>query len=177
MKEVWKDIPGYEWLYQVSNMWNVKSFRRWFVSVMYKQETPKWYEQVTFSVDKNRKTISAHRLVMIAFRWPSDLQVNHKNWIKNDNRLENLEYCTQSENIKHSYRELNRKHFMRWKKWKDCAYSVKVDQYTKDWEFVMTHDSVRLAGEHIWIKWNHIWCVCLWKRKTAWWFIWEYHNK
>jgi hypothetical protein len=45
-----------------------------------------------------------HRLVMQTFIEPSTLQVNHKNGIKTDNRLENLEYCTNAENIRHSHK-------------------------------------------------------------------------
>jgi len=53
-----------------------------------------------YSIHRNRMV---HRLVMLAFVGESDLQVNHVNGDKTDNRLENLEYCTGSENLQHAY--------------------------------------------------------------------------
>jgi hypothetical protein len=47
--------------------------------------------------------LSVHRLVLLAFVGHSSLEVNHKNGVKTDNRLENLEYCTSKENTAHSY--------------------------------------------------------------------------
>ena len=44
-----------------------------------------------------------HRLVMLAFHGPSELQVNHKDMVKTNNRLDNLEYCTPAENTRHAW--------------------------------------------------------------------------
>lgn len=52
--------------------------------------------------------------------------------------------------------------------------SKKVNQYDLDWNFIKTWESALLAKKN-WIKW-HIWEVCNWKRKNAWWFIWKYFN-
>ena len=52
----------------------------------------------------NRKSYKIHRLVMLVFCGPSDLPVNHKNGVKTDNRLENLEYVTGKENLAHARR-------------------------------------------------------------------------
>lgn len=52
----------------------------------------------------NRRGYAVHRLVLLAFLGPSDLEVNHKNGIKHDNRLENLEYVTKTENMRHAHR-------------------------------------------------------------------------
>ena len=58
-------------------------------------------------------TVKVHRIIALAYFGKSDLDVNHKNGIRNDNRVDNLEYVTKSENAKHSYSELNRKSFFK----------------------------------------------------------------
>jgi len=115
MIEIWKDIPGYEGFYQVSNLGRVKSLPRkgwmernkcWRLrkNRIFKLSADKsGYVRVLLRLNCKPKSFSVHRLVLISFVGESNLQVNHKNGIKDDNRLENLEYCTQSENTKHAY--------------------------------------------------------------------------
>lgn len=55
-----------------------------------------------FEVSIDRKTLKVHRLLMLTFVGPSRLDVNHKNGIKTDNRRENLEYVTRTENMRHA---------------------------------------------------------------------------
>ena len=102
-KEIWKDVPGYEGHYQVSNLGRVKSFKRGKERMLKPGLGSKGYYLVVLWKGGEVKTHTIHRLVIRAFWGESKLDVNHKNGVKTDNRLENLEYCTKSENIQHAY--------------------------------------------------------------------------
>lgn len=98
--EIWKDIPGYEGLYQISDKGNIFIVNRnKLLKGCYDRDS---YKLTALSKNNKKKTFKVHRLVMLAFVGPSPLQVNHINGIKTDNRLENLEYCTHKENMQHA---------------------------------------------------------------------------
>ena len=66
------------------------------------------YRQYTFTKNGESSTKEAHRLILLSFHPISnykEMYINHKNGIKDDNRLENLEWATRSDNTKHSYRK------------------------------------------------------------------------
>lgn len=112
--EIWKDIPGFEGKYQASTEGRIKSVAR---IVIQKNRTQNWPERI-LKGSKSREypshklyngvrhfNISAHILVARTFlpKVEGKCLINHKNGIKGDNRLENLEWCTHSENVKHAY--------------------------------------------------------------------------
>ena len=101
-KEIWKDIPNYEGMYQVSNLGRVKSLKFNKEKVLKPLPNRRGYCKVILCKGGAQKQKSIHRLVLLAFVGESELEVNHINGIKTDNSLENLEYCTRRENIRHA---------------------------------------------------------------------------
>ena len=101
--EVWKDIQGYEGLYQVSNLGNVRSLN-WRntgqVRNLYLKPQNRGYLQVELAKCGQKRGFTVHRLVAMAFvsGYAEGKVVNHINEDKRDNRAENLEWVSQSDN-------------------------------------------------------------------------------
>lgn len=104
-KEIWRDVVGYEGLYQVSNAGRVKSFHGKSERILVGGVCREGYVKVLLRKNKSRKLVSVHRLVAMAFIPNPDNkpEVNHINGNKIDNRVENLEWKTRAENAKHAY--------------------------------------------------------------------------
>lgn len=106
MTEIWKPVVGYEGQYEVSNLGNVRSLIARAQNLeLHKSIRKDGYIQVQLKVNQKPKNFLVHRLVACAFL-PKDetrASVNHKNFNKSDNRLENLEFCTSKENAKHAW--------------------------------------------------------------------------
>jgi len=110
-EEIWKDIAGYEGLYQVSNLGRVMSFKKKSNSLLLSPSCSRGYLAVNLYINGNVKNPSIHRLVAIAFI-PNPLNkpcVNHIDGNKLNNKLSNLEWCTYSENELHSIHVLGKK--------------------------------------------------------------------
>lgn len=107
MKQIFKDIPGYENSYKASNLGNIKSLKRpGAKEKLLKGEIDQdGYIRITLKKNGKTKKYKAHRLIMMAFNNTNDpsLQVNHIDGNKKNNKLENLEWCTASYNTRHSY--------------------------------------------------------------------------
>jgi len=114
MEEIWKDIKGYEGLYQISNFGNIKSVER----IAFRNKTTfkkkekllspflnrNGYLAIVLWKDGKYKMTYIHRLVTLTFIQNVNKleQVNHKDGNKLNNRVDNLEWCSRSDNIKHA---------------------------------------------------------------------------
>lgn len=110
MEEAWKKIEGFE-NYEVSNLGRIRRF--YIKHIKYRKPVKQYgYYTITFSIGNNKfNKFQIHRIVAKAFiDNPFKKRcINHINGIKTDNRVENLEWCTHSENEKHSYKTLGKK--------------------------------------------------------------------
>ena len=109
------------------------------------QVTNSGYAQVRLPVNGKYKWVLVSRLVLRAFTGTQGEQCNHKNGIRLDNRLENLEWCSMSENMLHSYRVLGRKHPRphQGKQGALCKLSKRVSQYRLDGSYVKTWNAIQ----------------------------------
>lgn len=106
MQEVWKNIPGYEGIYQVSNIGNVKSFKRYDGKLLTPQIRSGYYS-VRLYFNLQYKHVKVHQLVAMSFlgyvrNGLQDIVVDHINDNKLDNQLENLQLITQRYNASKS---------------------------------------------------------------------------
>ena len=176
MSEEWRDVVGYEGLYQVSDQGRVKSLER-KVPIGYGERTVKerilkpktdryGYLIVSLYAGGKRKTLRVHRLVCEAFHENPDNkpQVNHINEIKTDNRASNLEWATARENSNFGTRN------ERMAKTK----SEPVGQYTLDGDLVKVWQSTREVERRTGFACGNICKAANGNYKTAYGFIWKY---
>lgn len=103
--EIWRDVIGYEGFYQVSNYGRIKSFKGKTERLLTVDTKNHAYAKVLLSKNGCGKTLLVHRIVAKTFipNPENKPEVNHKNGNKYDNRVENLEWMTCSENTKHAF--------------------------------------------------------------------------
>ena len=113
MIEVFKDVPNYEGIYQVSNFGNVKSFKCGKEKQKKSTVNSSGYLNICLTDnEKKQRTIKVHVLVAMTFlnykpNGKQDFVIDHKNEIKTDNRVENLQIISQRENIQKHHKNKN----------------------------------------------------------------------
>lgn len=121
MPEVWKDIKGYESVYQISNLGNVRRVDCYSINklgvirFMPEADLKPWdngkgYLVVSLHDSGKRKNHYIHRLVAEAFipKIEQKNYVNHLDYNKHNNTVENLEWCTQAENVMYSVERMRK---------------------------------------------------------------------
>lgn len=173
--EVWKDIyfkendiiNDYKGLYQVSNLGRVRSLNRYDSkkrkikgTVLKIRHESKKRNYIHYSLNKDGKSkeFKAHRLVAIMFipNPEGKPQVNHIDGNPENNNVENLEWCTNGENIKHAYknnlieRKIGKRNFK----------SKSIMQYDKNGNFIKKWESMLLASKTLNINYGQIVYYC-----------------
>lgn len=190
MKEIFKDIIGYEWSYQVSNLWRIKSFPKHTSKWGFlKCDIWKfWHWKVALFKQWKRNIVWTHRLVAQAFLW-LDLN-NKKHWTLHKcekldennalyNWVDNLWIWSAKDNNRDTVKKWRHKWIapMKWIFWKDNPKSIKINQLDKEWKLIKTWDSSAEVERNLWIQHANISAVLKWRRNYAWWYKWEYLQK
>ncbi len=113
-EEVWKDVKGYEGLYQVSNLGKVRSLFR-YKKRLKPCKSNIGYEYVNLYKNNKMKRISIHKLVAENFIMKPILEINHKDGDKTNNCVDNLEWVTPKENVIHRFKVLKQEPFRKYK--------------------------------------------------------------
>lgn len=196
MQEVWKDIESYEGCYQISNLGRVKSLGRyknnpqgmrtyWVEERILRPQTNiHGYIYYCLKKDGDRKNHTGHRLVASAFLPnPDNLPlINHKDESRNNNHVDNLEWCTHQYNTNYGNSQQRKVSSVDWAKfvanfpWGERAKKQykKITQMTKDGNFVRSWESQKSAGESLGIPSGNICRCCKGELKTAGGFVWKY---
>lgn len=163
MEEIWKDIKGYEGLYQASNLGRIKSIPRKGTSknekILKLQNKQDGYARILLYKNNVCKNKLVHRLIAETFiPNPNNYkEINHKDENKKNNNINNLEWCTRSYNIKYG----------RGQKLRIKKHCKKILQYSKEGNFIKEWESKREAEKQLNIYIHN-------NRKTAGGYVWKF---
>ena len=178
LNEIWKDVTGYEGFYQVSNYGRVKSlkYRKKNEEHLLRQQAYD-YKRVQLWRNGKCKFAQVHRLEYEAFYGPipENMQVNHINEDKYDNRLENLNLLSLQDNLNWgTARERSAK-----KRYNTKAYgmgSKTIMQYDLEGNFIQEWPSQKEIQRALGFLQSNISAVCINKAKTAYGYKWKFKD-
>ena len=171
-KEVWKDVVGYEGLYEVSSLGRVKSLRR---NIIMKQKKVKGYNMLNLTKAGKQKGETVSRLVGRAFipNPENKPQINHIDENKQNNHVDNLEWVTAKENSNHGTRTSRVINNLERTSEKQKTPIAMIDKDTG--ELIKVFNSIQSAFRFLGdIPNGNISRVCKKKREHAYGYKWEY---
>lgn len=189
--EIWKDIKGFEGLYQISNQGRLRSLDRPVKQrsnsiqvkkgkLIIQSKNHKGYPLANMSKENKRYSRATHRLVAEAFipNPENKPQINHIDGNKENNYVDNLEWLTAKENTKHAMENgLMKPCFNNAKKASDIARNINkkiVDMYDKDGNYIRSFNSLVEAEEKTGAKQKGISEVACGRQKTTGGYVWKY---
>lgn len=178
MIEIWKNIKGYEKLYQVSNLGNVKSLKRKIITyngkkmclktvqerILKSSLTKNGYLKVGLTKNGKTKTYLVHLLVIRTFKGISKLYTDHKDCNKINNNINNLEYVTPKENTIRAIKN-NLIH----------KRENKINQYDLNGNFIKTWLNCKDIEKELNLDHSNIIKCCKGKRNKCGNYYWEYY--
>ena len=199
-EEIWKDIPGYEGLFQASTFGRIKSLEklvhrknnRYYIrneKIIKTFISNSGYERTQLYKNGIQKNFSVHRLVWLTFKGqiPEGMQINHIDENKFNNRLDNLELMTPKENANYGSRNLKLSNANKGQKPSEYAikrskelFSKPVIQYDKKMNFIKEYPNILIASKEVGLKCSSgIGHCCNGKKhyNTAGGFIWRYKEE
>lgn len=176
MEEIWKNIKGFE-KYQVSNLGNVRKYNKASeydkripeYTYLKPQKTKKGYMQISLYKNSNQFRKLIHRLVAENFipNFKNLPQINHKDEIRNNNNVNNLEWCDNWYNSHYGNHIENAR----------ITHFKKINQYDLNNNFIKQWNSITEASDTLKINASSITKVCKNKRKAAGGYVWKYERR
>lgn len=179
-EEIWKDVKGYEGLYQISNYGRVKNKKTDYIL---KPALGSWGYEFVQLCDKGRETSKCiHRMVAESFLDnPDNLpQVNHIDGNKRNNHIDNLEWVSCSQNIKHAFntglkkKKMGKENPLYGRCGIESTRHREVNKYDLEGNFIESYISIREASKKNNINASNISSVCSGRKKMAGNYIWKY---
>lgn len=184
--EIWKDIEGFEGIYQISSYGRVKSFKKNKQGyILSNKNKTGWYLNIVLTSENSWKSVKIHRLVAEAFIPNPDNkpEINHVDGNKQNNRADNLEWVTGSENVKHAI-SMNPDMIKGMNKYNKYSKPKTVQQFNLDGELMAEYPNCKLASQITGVCQRNIYSVASQEeyspgltRSQAGGFIWRFKEK
>lgn len=185
MEEIWKDVVGYEGLYQVSNLGRIKSLPKYHFNktiILQPYHNNKGYPVVSLCRNGNTEKKYVHRIVAEAFipNPENKSEIDHINGDIKDARVSNLRWCTRKENCNFPlYREHSSKEgcWMYKRNYDLHPMAKKIAQYTLDGKLIKVWSCAKEACDKLGLTKSAVSQCCNGTRNMHKGFIWKFYNE